>query len=382
MVIYSLQALCLGVLLLCLSQSRQRMDLFLRVYVGIWTIGVIALFWKFGTSQDTFYSNDQQIQVQMVDRVVLDGVQFSLDEIIGKRYVVTIPASLLTRFGIDALLALKFLQAIFFILTYRLVREHFRIENLKFKMWYLVLFSGPLFVLMSLLGLRDLALAYFAITLMIGRDVRMCAVSWLGLFLLRPHLGVALVFGWLFGFVFDKVRVNFRLLFLLPIVAISFVSGTYAYVIGRHFQFNKPLNFDSLSHLWSQSAFIRLFANFGGLQFLLFGPEIVNLSILKLFLLRLIFFDTFLIPILFVWTIISTSGLQKHTINILASFAFFLGLVSITEFNSSRQNMPFLVLMGVTVIMHLSRRNQFESGPRRAKSMGDRVASVPSIRGH
>jgi hypothetical protein len=347
----------------------------------VWTVGVIALYWKFGTAQNVFYSGDQMIQVGLVDRVTNDPIVYSLSQIIGLRYVITIPASLLTRFGIDTLLALKFLQAIFFVLIYRLVREHFRIENLKFKMWYLVLFSGPLFIFMSLLGLRDLALAYFALTLMIGRDIRMHAVSWLGLFLLRPHLGVALVFGWLFGFVVSRLRLNFHLLFLPLIVTVSFVSGTYAYVVGRHFQLDGPLDFNSLSHLWSQSAFIRLFANFGGLQFLLFGSDIVNLSILKLLLLRLIFVDTFLIPILFVWTLISNSRLKQQSVSILASFAFYLGLISVTDYNSSRQNIPFLVLMGVTVIMHLAERSRPDPVAQLARTIQDRTTSVPSFRG-
>lgn len=354
MVLYTAQAVLLGVLLWIATLSRRRPDMFITAYVCIWTLGIIAIYWKFGTAQDVFYSDDQMVQVRLVDQVSQNPLVYSLEGIVGLRYVITIPASLLTRIGIDALLALKFLQALFFVLTYRLVREHFRINNLKFKLWYIVLFAGPLFIFMSLLGLRDLALAYFALNLMIGRDVRMYVFSWLGLFLLRPHLAVALAFGWVIGFIVSRLRLNFNLLFLPLIVVVSFLSGTYAYVIGRHFQSNGTLEFDSLSHLWSQSAFIRLFANFGGLQFLLFDSEIVNLSIPRLFLLRIIFFDTFLLPILFVWTLVSDARLKPLSVGILASFAFFLGLVSTTDFNSSRQNIPFLVLMGVTVVVKLA----------------------------
>lgn len=369
MILYTAQTLFLGALLLCATLSVRRLDAFLTAFVCLWTVGVVAIYWKYGTAQDLFYSDDQRIQVGMVDRVTQDPLLFSLSQIIELRYVLTFPASLLTRIGVDPLLALKFLQAIFFVLIYRLVREHFRIENLRFKMWYSVMFCGPLVIFMSLLGLRDLPLAYFSLYLLIGRDTRIHAVSWLGLFLLRPHLAIAFLIGRMFGLVMSRVRTNYNLLILPLIVVVSFIAGTYAYVVGRHFQFNGPLNFESVSHLWSQSTFTRLFANFGGLQFLLFGSDIVNLSVPKLFLLRILFFDTFLIPILFLWTLLSTSKHQRQSLGVLASFAFFLGLISTTDFNSSRQNIPFLALMGVTVVLHLANRVRAElaGGPEALK---------------
>ncbi|MEO5974655.1 MAG: hypothetical protein ABIQ38_05585 [Ilumatobacteraceae bacterium] len=380
MLIYSLQAISLGVLLWFLSQSSHRTDVPMAVYVCVWTLGVIAIYWKFGDAQDIFYSDDQMVQVNLVNHVSQNPLVYSLQGIVGLRYVITIPASLLTRIGIDTLLVLKFLQAIFFVLTYRLVREHFRIENLKFKVWHLTLFAGPLFVFMSLLGLRDLALAYFALYLIIGRDPRVLAISWISLFLLRPHLAIALVFGRVIGFAFERARFGIHQLFIPLIVVISFISGTYAYMIGRHFQMNAPLDFFSLSHLGTQSDFNRLFANFGGLQFLLFGSDTVNLPTINLIFLRILFFDTFLIPILFLWTVVSTSALQKHAVNILASFTFFLGLVSVTEFNSTRQNLPFLVLMGVTVVVHLADRGRSESHLQATESVPSDISSAHFFR--
>lgn len=379
MILYTAQAIFLGALLLCATLSGRRLDSFLTAFVCVWTVGVVAIYWKYGTAQSVFYSDDQMVQASLVDYVNQQPLIYSLKGIVELRYVITIPASLLTRIGIDSLLALKFLQAIFFVLIYRLVRGHFRIEHLKFKMWYVVLFCGPLLVFMSMLGLRDLALAYFALSLMIGRDIRMCTISLVGLFLLRPHLAAALMFGWLFGLVASRVRMNYHLLFLPIFVVVSFAAGTYAYVIGRYFQYDGPLNFNSLSHLWSQPAFVRLFANFGGLQFLLFGSGVVNLSVPKLLLLRLIFVETFLIPILFVWTMISNSKLQSQSVGVLTAFAFYLGLASVTDYNSSRQNIPFLVLMGVTVILHLAGRHRAETVEAPAAST-QRITTVPSLR--
>lgn len=349
MAIYTAQALSLGILLWFLAQSSHRTDAFIRLYACVWTTSVIALYWKFGNAQDVFYSNDQKIQVRMVQWIALNGIQYSLDGIIGNRYVVTIPAYLLTRCGIDSLLALKFLQAVFFVLTYRLVLDHFAHQNLKFKTWYIVLFSGPIFIFMSVLGLRDLALAYFGLYTIIGRNTGIRAVSWLSVFLLRPHLAIALAFGRLIGIAYRHARPNHHLLLLPVLIVFSFVCGIYGYVIGSHFQLGTALDFASFYRLFSQDTFVRFFANFGGLQFLLFGSDVVTFSILSLLLLRLIFIDIFLIPSLFLWTAITSSTLRTRSVSIYSGFAFFLGLVSQTDFNSSRQNIPFLVLMGVTV---------------------------------
>ncbi len=354
MAVYVAQAIVLGFLLWCVALSSHRTDLFVGAYVCVWTVGVIFLYWKFGTAQDVFYSNDQKLQVRMVQWITENGIEYSLNGVIGNRYIVTIPAYLLTRCGIDSLLALKFMQAIFFVLTYRLVLNHFQSKNLRFKLWYLVLFSGPIFIFMSLLGLRDLALAYFSLYTFIGPNLGISAISWLGVFLLRPHLAIALTFGKLIGIAYRHTRSNLHLIILPSVVVFSFVSGTYSYVVGSHFQSGTGLDFASVSHLFTQQKFTQFFANFGGLQFLLLGSGVVNFSILNLFLLRLIFVDTFLIPSLFVWIVITSSNLRMRSVSIYSGFAFFLGLVLQTDFNSSRQNIPFLVLMGVTIAEHLA----------------------------
>jgi hypothetical protein len=364
MAVYVAQAIALGFLLWCVTLSSHRNDLFVGAYVCVWTIGVIFLYWKYGTAQDVFYSNDQAIQVQLVEQTEIHGIDFSLEGLIGNRYIVTIPALLLSRCGINSLLAFKFLQAIFFLLTYRLVLNHFAKENLKFKTWYIVLFSGPIFVFMSLLGLRDLALAYFSLYIVIGRTTGFRAISWLSAFLLRPHLAIALAFGRLIGFAYRRARSNLHLI-LLPIVLVfSFVCGIYSFGIGSYFQWGTNLDLPSVGHPFTQGIFTQLFANFGGLQFLLHGPGIVKFSILSLLLLRIVFFDTFLIPSIFVWTVITSSKLRIRSISIYSAFAFFLGLVLQTEYNSSRQNIPFLVLMGVTVAEHLALRQRDDTNKR------------------
>jgi hypothetical protein len=45
--------------------------------------------------------------------------------------------------------------------------------------------------------------------------------------------------------------------------------------------------------------------------------------------------------------------LRSAAFVILASFVFYLGLVSQTDFNSTRQNIPFLAAMGIVAVVNI-----------------------------
>jgi len=95
------------------------------------------------------------------------------------------------------------------------------------------------------------------------------------------------------------------------------------------------------------------------LQFLAFDDRTVNLSIVNLLSLRLIFIDSFLIPICFVITLLSQKlEFTLNRIQVFLSFTFFLGLAAQTDFNSTRQNLPFLSTMGVLALLGLAKRGE------------------------
>jgi hypothetical protein len=112
--------------------------------------------------------------------------------------------------------------------------------------------------------------------------------------------------------------------------------------------------FEGPSTVFSQLKFSRLVINFVGLQFLALNDEnglIVARSTFSLLISRIIFFDTILIPILFLKSAISRIDfLTKEKILVLMSFLFFYGVVSQTTWNSTRQNIPFLACMGVLAV--------------------------------
>ncbi|MHB1128768.1 MAG: hypothetical protein ACYC06_01810 [Ilumatobacteraceae bacterium] len=351
MIIYTAQALCLGVLLWFLAQSSHRTDIFIGVYVCMWAAGVIALYWYFGDAQDAFYSNDQQVQLAILQSVTTNGIQLSLDAFIRERYIVILPALMLTKLGIIPILALKFLQGVCFVLMYQRVKQYLLGLGLKLRPLHLIFFAGPIFMFMSVLALRDVAIAYFALNVLITRDVRLRLGS-LGIVgLLRPHLAVALAFGQLVHVVMRRFPPKRHLLLIPMLVVVSYICGNYAYQYGAHVRERLLVDINLFTEVLTQRKFSLILANFAGLQFLAFGERIVHFSIMNLFLLRLIFIDTFVIPLSFIIAMITCSPrLQTRVLALLAAFTFFIGLVSQSEFNSSRQNLPFLVMMGVLVL--------------------------------
>jgi hypothetical protein len=131
--------------------------------------------------------------------------------------------------------------------------------------------------------------------------------------------------------------------------------GGYGYVIGRNLQFGNAV---IAPEIFQQSSWWRFFSNLVGLQFLAFDGETLNMSIFRLLALRLFFVDSFLVPICFVITLMAQK--IEHSVlrvQVFLSFTFFLGLAAQTDFNSTRQNLPFLSTMGVLALLGLLKRN-------------------------
>ena len=165
---------------------------------------------------------------------------------------------------------------------------------------------------------------------------------------MRPHLTVALILGWIVSQWLARHPLRRPPLAIIGITLGGFTLGGYGYAIGGLFKY--AINYKS-PIIFTQDTWWRMFANFLGLQFLTFGNDIVKLSVEQLLALRLFFIDTFLIPIIFTATLLN-QNLQNSAlrIQVFISFVFFLGLASQTDFNSSRQNLPFLSIMGVLAL--------------------------------
>ena len=145
----------------------------------------------------------------------------------------------------------------------------------------------------------------------------------------------------------------------LPTPANALLFGSFPLIIatdelGIGAVIQQGVSFDTPRTVFSQFKFSQLAANFFGLQFLaLNDPEkaIVDASTFALILSRLVFFDTILIPVLFVAAVFRhPQYLTKQKMLTIQAFLFFYGVVSQTTWNSTRQNIPFLACMGVLAV--------------------------------
>ena len=205
---------------------------------------------------------------------------------------------------------------------------------------------------MSTLALRDVALAYFVILLLFSLQPSANFVGLLGVLLLRPHLAVALLVGWVVAYFLQLVSKKIYIVSLGSIFITAYAVGAYSYLLGA--KLNSGPKLELANSVWSQYKFSRFGANFIGLQFLTFDESIVSASIPALFLSRIIFLDTFLAPLLFIfWLLIYSPQWNQLKIWIFTSFVFFYGLTSQTNWNSSRQNIPFIIAMGLVGVVSL-----------------------------
>ena len=348
---YSIQAVFFALVAVVIVSRSKKTDLYQFALISIWLIGVIAIFARYGNDQVLFYSNDQLFHFRVID-YYLPQEGLSLEGIIGLRYLLTIPVYLISLLGFNAMLVIKFFQLCALLLIYGRSQQFMSEQSLTIRFWQLPFISGPLLMFMSLLSLRDVLLAYFALLFVSTNDYKCRLIGISGAFLLRPHLGVALAFGFILTNVYSQWKPKFPGIALSVIALFSYATGTIGYWIGAVIQ--KGVNFDAPRTVFSQIKFSQLAANFFGLQFLsLNNPDdqIVASSTFTLLISRLVFFETVLIPALFLIVIFQHARfLSKQKFLTMQAFMFFFGVVSQTSYNSTRQNIPFLTCMGLLAV--------------------------------
>jgi hypothetical protein len=348
---YSIQAIFFALVAVVVVSRSKKTDLFQLAIITIWLVGVIAIYARYGEDQVLFYSNDQLFHLRIIE-YYLPEEGLSFEGIIGLRYVLTVPVYLISLTGINAMLTIKFMQLCALLGIYSATKKYFIEQKLEFQYLYVPLCAGPLLIFMSLLSLRDVILAYFAILFTLRSPLNFKILPLMFMFLLRPHLGVAMAFGFLVAQVFIRLKPRLQIFKLALFSIASYVIGSVSYWLGALIQQGATLQLPS--SVFSQTKITRLGANFTGLQFLTLrdGDDlVVSATNTMLLISRFVFFETVLIPILFlVFTLKSLSLNRIAKIQTLQAFLFFYGVVSQTTWNSTRQNIPFLVCMGVLAV--------------------------------
>ena len=162
MLFYSVQAFILGLALILIARNNGKFSTYSVLYVITWTAAVVGIKFRYGVEQTLFYSNDQQIQLEMYERLLTNGLLLSPHQFVADRYLIIVPVRLLDIFGIEPILATKFLQAVCLLLLYRICANFLVRNNLTIRLYHAVFFAGPLFIFLSTLGLRDLEIALAA----------------------------------------------------------------------------------------------------------------------------------------------------------------------------------------------------------------------------
>jgi len=348
---YSIQAIFFALVAVVVVSRSKKTDLYQFALISIWLIGVIAIYARYGEDQVLFYSNDQLFHRDVIEYyLTVEGIQ--VREIISLRYLLTVPVYFVSLLGFNAMLIIKFLQLSALLLVYKRSQQFLSEHSLQIRFWQLPLIAGPILIFMSLLSLRDVMLAYFALLFVSSSDRNSRIIGLGGAFLLRPHLGVALAIGFMLSSFYSRWKPKFQSIAFSAVALFSYGIGTIAYWIGAVIQ--KGVSFDTPRTVFSQFKFSQLAANFFGLQFLaLNNPDraIVDASTFALLLSRLVFFDTLLIPVLFLIAVFRhPEFLTKQKVLTFHAFMFFYGVVSQTSFNSTRQNIPFLACMGLLAV--------------------------------
>lgn len=354
---YSIQAVAVAVSVLAIKSRRGRVDSYALLAVVLWTIAVIAIFYRYGQEQVLFYSNDQLWHQQLISVYLKSGIHLNIPEIINNRYIVTVPALIASKFGFDPMLAIKVIQLVMLLSTYEEAKKFVQNHKRNFHTWHMYLIVGPTSLFISALALRDLVIVYVTMIFFLRSKIRQKLLALFFIFLLRPHLAVAVCVGSITTQLIGLRRKNAQLPFLLSGSFFLYIFGTFSYYVGANIQTGMRLRLPE--SVLSQEKFVRLFLNFVGLQFLALGPSIVNLRIDQLLLSRLVFFESLLVPILFVATFFrfyETLGNLKNSL--FFSFIFLYGLTSQTDWNSSRQNLPFLAVMATLAVVSFNQQTE------------------------
>ena len=105
MLFYSCQAILLGFALLLIARQNGKFSIYSILYVFVWTVSVIVIRLKYGVDQVNFYSSDQQTQLEMYERLLINGLLLSPQQFVADRYLIIVPVRIFDIFGIEPILA-------------------------------------------------------------------------------------------------------------------------------------------------------------------------------------------------------------------------------------------------------------------------------------
>jgi len=337
--------------------------LVVRLQVLIWTLGVALVAWRFGlVEQMNFYSNDQRYYSAIVQSFSNADYPKGILAWLDSKIPYTVAALPLALVGIHPTLALKTVSLVCLLALTRSVLDigsSTTLKNQFISPWLTACSSIGTFF--SLLALRETMMMLFVYKFATSKSLATRGISLVALYLLRPHLAAAV-------FSAEVVMVAWRLLRgrlrfgaaeSPSLIMVGVILGTTLFFWGLGESSNLRTPF---SGGWGIPQAVRVASNFVGLQFLTVREETVEFSITRLLLLRLVLNETIVIPVAFtVVCLFFSHRLNDRARFTLLAFTIYSSVVTNTDFNSFRQNIPFMPLMGLVVLDVIRSRNDDSS---------------------
>jgi hypothetical protein len=351
--------------------TRRQWIMQLQILGWVFVTTVIAL--RFGLiEQHSFYSNDQRYHTDIVKEILATGLPLDLDWwLSAARIPYVFPATLVAATGVEPLLALKFVSLLALLATTSLIQRFMPSMLIRDVATTAFLSATALIgVFFAALGLRDTTMMLLVLWFFTRPTTVVKLGALLGLGLLRPHLAAAVLIGSLAGLALHKLRRDST---ATPLTNVAYLTaapvlGYYVYSVGLFLQSGDDRTSD---HTWGIAPVLRIASNYVGLQFLTARESTVEFSITSLLLLRLLLSETIIIPLLFTTVVILT---RRHSLliqSVMWSFGIYVGIVTNTDFNSFRQNIPFMPVMGLVVLLawkeHRESRSNVQTPPLTAR---------------
>lgn len=377
---YLLQAFTVGAVMFALVRQQ---PFILRLQVLGWTVGVSAIMWRYGVQgQLNFYSNDQNQYASIVRILMTEAwprtpqwwIEFS-------KIPFPLAAYPLALAGVHIALALKTVSLVCILALTSESLKRYEAQRLfdQIRITYITgcALIGSFF---SLLALRETMMMYFVFRYVSDRSISGRVISIIILFLLRSHLAAALVLAEVVLAIWSWLSSNRSLGFGEPLALI--VGGATLGTMLFSWRFASINGLDGLARLktpfsgnYGIAETLQVASNYAGLQFLTAHEAYVKMPILDLLLLRVVFSDTILIPLGFtIACLILGPGLrERHRFTLLA-FSIYVSVVTNTDFNSFRQNIPFMPIMGIVVFDAINSRRM-----AREESIGSGQADTPQL---
>lgn len=327
-------------------------SLVLRLQILAWLVGTVCIAWKFGlVEQLNFYSNDQHYYSEVVKSFSTTGVPWDIDDLLGSKIPYTVAALPLALAGVHPSLALKSVSLVCLLVLTRSVLAASSSTTLKngfITLWLTA--CGAIGTFFSLLALRETMMMLFVYRFATSQSLATRGASLTALYLLRPHLAAAVFAAEVVMVVWRLVRgrVSLGTAETPSLIAIGVILGTAILSWGMFGSSNLRTPF---AGGWGIPQAVRVASNFIGLQFLTVREETVGFSITRLLLLRLVLNETILIPVAFtVVCLFFSHRLNDRARFTLLAFTIYSSVVIGSDFNSFRQNIPFMPLMGLVVL--------------------------------